>query len=291
MGESAPQGRGRPPQDYSKLVGTTIRQLYILGAWTTASGPVVRASCLDCGTETEARLRDIRSGHTKTCGCRRAEVYRQLCEQRVDQLSDKTIARIWAERFEGSSRLSVSTSFKLPVGVVDFASRKYQRILDSMAADERGRKMVRMAFRTHSSIDQTAAEFGLSFPAARYVIQSARRQARTRSEDLNFLAQAAEFQTEKVLSRIVDWKNSRPREFGRKELKRVKGRVIGSMADLYVQCVAALDTGVPTRHRRQIQDFVSLAEETFEARLQRQDAKRKQVLKERDAKSARPAID
>jgi hypothetical protein len=77
-------------------------------------------------------LRDILSGHTKSCKCLRPEQYLTNVGSQADQLPEQKVAQIWSMHFSGAGRWAIAIEHKLAVIVVDFALRRYQRILDGI---------------------------------------------------------------------------------------------------------------------------------------------------------------
>lgn len=64
------------------LIGAKIAQLTVLARVANDNSGRVRLRCkCDCGEECVARLTDLRSGHTKSCGCLRAATMRHRFPQ------------------------------------------------------------------------------------------------------------------------------------------------------------------------------------------------------------------
>ena len=109
---------GRPRKSYDYLIGRAQNE------------PYAATTCTRCGTHTECRLRDILSGHTKSCKCLRPEQYLTNIKVQADRLPEQKVAQIWSMHFSGADRWAIAIEHKLAVIVVDFALRRYQRILD-----------------------------------------------------------------------------------------------------------------------------------------------------------------
>jgi len=124
---------GRPRKCYDYLIGTVHHFLVIDRIFRRAQNePYAATTCTRCGTHTECRLRDILSGHTKSCKCLRPEQYLTNVGSQADQLPEQKVAQIWSMHFSGAGRWAIAIEHKLAVIVVDFALRRYQRILDGI---------------------------------------------------------------------------------------------------------------------------------------------------------------
>ena len=122
---------GRPRKSYDYLIGTVHHFLVIDRIFRRAQNePYAATTCTRCGTHTECRLRDILSGHTKSCKCLRPEQYLTNIKVQADRLPEQKVAQIWSMHFSGADRWAIAIEHKLAVIVVDFALRRYQRILD-----------------------------------------------------------------------------------------------------------------------------------------------------------------
>ena len=124
---------GRPRKCYDYLIGTVHHFLVIDRIFRRAQNePYAATTCTRCGIHTECRLRDILSGHTKSCKCLRPEQYLANVGAQADQLPEQKVAQIWSMHFSGAGRRAIAIEHKLAVIVVDFALRRYQRILDGI---------------------------------------------------------------------------------------------------------------------------------------------------------------
>ena len=122
---------GRPRKCYDHLIGTVHHFLVIDRIFRRAQNePHAATTCARCGTHTECRLRDILSGHTKSCKCLRPEQYVTNIKVQADRLPEKKVPQIWSMQFSGAGRWAIAIEHKLAVIVVDFALRRYQRVLD-----------------------------------------------------------------------------------------------------------------------------------------------------------------
>ena len=141
---------GRPEVDYSQWVGTTHFGLKILRVFRTGikkAGPRVETVCIGqdeqgkaCGAITsDARLRDVLRGHTKSCKCRRVSVFKKNINKQVDRLKQPVIAAMWSAHFDGATRKTIAFTHRVIAPVVDFAIRRYQKILDGCLS--RGRAL------------------------------------------------------------------------------------------------------------------------------------------------------
>jgi hypothetical protein len=122
---------GRPRKSYDYLIGTAHNFLVIDRIFRgDKNEPYAATTCIRCGTRTECRLRDILSGHTKSCKCLRPEQYLTNIKTLADRLPDQKLAQMWSMHFAGSGRWAIATAHKVAVIVVDFALRRYQHSLD-----------------------------------------------------------------------------------------------------------------------------------------------------------------
>ena len=122
---------GRPRKSYDHLIGTDHNFLVIDRVFRGVKNePYAGTTCIRCGTRTECRLRDVLSGHTKSCKCLRPEQYLTNIRTLADRLPDQKLAQMWSMHFAGSGRWAIATAHKVAVIVVDFALRRYQRSLD-----------------------------------------------------------------------------------------------------------------------------------------------------------------
>jgi hypothetical protein len=283
MSETTPRRkRGRPATDHSDLVGSTIQGFLVLKVRLVDSEVKVDAKCPQCNTISHPRLRDINSEHSQTCGCLRAKVYTTNCNKAVDQLSPDQLALIWETRSTGTSRRKTCAKFGLPYGHFDSAFRRYQTSLDELAASDHGRQMVTDYQKPHSSMALVAEKFKLSVTASQYVINGARRRLRQQMASQEDLAQNAEWIVQAVESRRHDRREGKPGELTLKELRRAKGRMLGSLASLHNECCSAIAGLIPQHEQRLIQEFLDLATYTLAQRLARQGAWRKQDRRKRD---------
>lgn len=124
---------GRPRKSYDFLIGTVHHFLVIDRILRRAHNePYAATTCTRCRAHTECRLRDILSGHTKSCKCLRPEQYLTNVESQAARLPEQKVAQIWSMHFSGAGRWAIAIEHKLAVIVVDFALRRYQRILDGI---------------------------------------------------------------------------------------------------------------------------------------------------------------
>ena len=122
---------GRPRKSYDYLIGTTHNFLVIDRIFRGVKNePYAGTTCTRCGKHTECRLRDVLSGHTKSCKCLRPEQYLTNIKTLCDRLPEQKVAQMWSMHFAGAGRWAIATAHKVAVIVVDFALRRYQRFLD-----------------------------------------------------------------------------------------------------------------------------------------------------------------
>jgi hypothetical protein len=124
-----PKG-GRPRKNYDHLIGATRNYLLINAIYRANNELFAAATCTRCGTLHDCRLRDVLSGHTKSCKCLRPHQYLVNIATLADRIPEHRLADMWAEHFAGAGRWAIATANRLAVEVVDFALRRYQRILD-----------------------------------------------------------------------------------------------------------------------------------------------------------------
>jgi len=212
----------------------------------------------------------------------RAEVYSQLSEAGVAKLSETEIARIWAARFGGKNREAVAKEFDLPLGVIDFAFRNYQRQLESLISSESGIQLAQQAGLRGVGIAGVAKAKGLSFEAARYVIGAVKNKAKHRREKLADIAIYAEWVVSRVKGREAGFGSEfRRNEFTPDELLKSKGKVVGQYAPLYDDCVVAQSADLPADEAKHVTEFLDLVRYTFDQRTQRRESHLHQVQREK----------
>jgi hypothetical protein len=293
------RGRGRPRKDYSSEVGKVYFNLKILSVIdgpTAKDGVMVQAQCLACPKMSVLRLRDARRGHSKTCRCGQVAQYKKYCDRKASACNPGKVATIWTMRRE-SSREQVIERLRMEPGVVDACIRRYQKELEILAEGKEGQKLYRMAQRPGVGYDGAAKAFGLGLTAARYVIDrfqtNARKQAmetRKRIEwALKVASRAARVQ-EDIETREPNWpppfksrafgregekyhvpyaRRIRKNEFSSKEFRASKGEVEGQYARLYLACLSARSAAIDDTYVRDLDNFISLADNTLRARAER----------------------
>jgi hypothetical protein len=119
---------GRPRKSYDFLIGTVHHFLVIDRILRRAHNePYAATTCTRCRAHTECRLRDILSGHTKSCKCLRPEQYLTNVESQAARLPEQKAAQIWSMHFSGAGRWAIAIEHKLAVIVVTPQVREYLR--------------------------------------------------------------------------------------------------------------------------------------------------------------------
>lgn len=280
--------RGRPPKNYSVEIGQVYgrsRIVAIVEGLRARVGVEVRAVCLDCGKFYITRLRRLKRGETKTCGCLKKWHYRNRLAKQVSKLTPKTLEGCWLARRFNLTRCETAAKFKLAVPIVDEAVRAYQAKLDGLAEDGTANQIFQRVDALggeSASTEFIAAEYGLPTAAAQYLIAVARNRIKAaETEEIAEMVRALKacHDAEEVLklvaerstrqgSKLYGW--TRPNELIVKELRRTrKSVVLGSLARLYGQCRTVDRSLIPDTGKQAVDEFLELAETAFAKRSER----------------------
>jgi hypothetical protein len=278
--------RGRPRGDYSDLVGTRINGhliLEVLDGPRSRDGVMVIAGCPECGNPYRTRLRRLRYEDPKGCSCVRSRLFREYLERTVSKLAPEIIAGCWSSK-QTLSRKQTAAKFGLPVEVVDAAERKYQSTIDSLIENGTARNLYRM---TVSEVDgrrvttaKAAAEAGLPVEAVQYLISAEARLTRK---------ETAAAKTQRAFSKLIarmafnlvaevearhpkgKWSRSWTPELTKGELRLVKGRLVGSKADLFELGLSVERSALTKDEQAGVDAFLQLARRTLADRRERRD--------------------
>lgn len=265
--------RGRPRKDYSSEInqeyhGHRIEKV-IRSKNDGKAGPKVRTRCIRCGKPNPPplpRLRDVKSGHTQSCGCLRRDMFIERWEKKVDQLGESVVAEIW-NFCQSASRQKAATSFELHQRAVDFSLIRYKRKLDSLAKEIANDSM---------KVGELISKGGLhelSAAAVGYVLKTAGNIS-------SILKRAIADQIE-IMYLILRWVDSREEDFANKvrrgeftpgELRVSNGKIKGSLAAFYNTCKLVRDQPIENHQRETVVDFLKVAEYTLSNRRSRLDA-------------------
>lgn len=128
---------GRPTREYLETVGTTPSGsfLHIDRLFRDASRRLMAAAtCTLCGKQTQCRLVDILTGHTRSCKCLRPKQYVINVSTLANQIPWSRLGRIWCAHLAGRGRCALAKTFHYAVIVIDIALRRYQRWVDEIRA-------------------------------------------------------------------------------------------------------------------------------------------------------------
>jgi hypothetical protein len=273
---------GRPRKNYDH----EIRKQYgrsevvsILDGPRSRDGIQVKARCLDCGKEYETRLRRLKAGETRTCGCLKARNYLNYIGRRVARLGPEAVAGIWTDRFSGSSRQATAGKFKVTAGVVDEAQRQYQARLECLIEDETTSRKLELIAASAQPTARATQEFGLARQAALYLIAATKNRMKAAEGELAYklyevdgLSTWAAEVLERVRERSNRWRLDGVYrwELTAAEFKMRKGHILGELAPLYQGCKAADLTVADENQAAIISTFVEMAENTLQNRRARQ---------------------
>jgi hypothetical protein len=285
--EAVKAKRGRPRGDYANLIGTEYNGnliLSIIDGPRSGNGPKVTARCAECGSQYETRLRRLRSGETKSCGCLKRRNFRNYLAAAVSKLSLEVVAGCWIAR-QTMNRERTAAKFRLQIAVVDAAQRRYQAHLDSLISDGTALKLHRLTGEggngDRMTTAQAAAEAELPIEAARYLIFAAARRMRDQEEATKgqrafsrIIARAAC----KVLADVevrqptTKWTKSWTPELTHSELRLSKGQLVGSNEYLYELCLSVDRSALDKDEQAVVDEFLQLARRTLADRRERRDA-------------------
>ena len=187
--------------------------------------------------------------------------------------------------------------FRSAYPIVDAAQRTYQAKVDAMMANGTAEKIYEQACQPHCDIRSAAAHLNLPFEVALYLTLALKRGRRVAQEaairvpEIGVKAivtpvgiEAGAVHSEiwwcaLIAATLVEYVKNRkdrtiapPGELAPGELKRTKGKLRGSMAEIYEQCVGLLeDVAVPREFRADMREFVDLANQTLARRRDRQE--------------------
>jgi hypothetical protein len=270
---------GRPPKDYTDLIGEEFLGVKIRKIYPPGGGPrMVEIQCLLCGTIADKRLQNVVSGHTQSCRCLQITAFLGFHGRRVDKLSEEEIAHIWSARIAGMSRQDLAYSLNMEVATVDVAFRRYQSYVDSLIQSLADGTPIGTIIQGNDLPDQVIS----------YLQKANICIARKRAEEAELLAEEAEEVAYKARWKLdiiqQEWKE-RERwwyEMIPEEFRRRNGKLEGEFASLYKRCISLQNKVSNDDHRRIIDEFIELAEDTLRARIDRRNVflrdKRKQRL-------------
>lgn len=279
--------RGRPRRDYSAEIGQVYNGneiVAILNSTRTRVGVEVMAKCAYCPELYRTRLRRLRSGETKSCGCLKELNFLNYVDDQVGRLSPERIAGCWTSRYMGLSRRATAAKYHLKRGVVDEAQRRYQAKLDELIEDEIDQQLYRMTSKPvdgkFAATAAAAAAFGLPIEAAQYLLTVARRQIKTgefAGEYAKWKAAAIASQAAEVVAEVAatsGWSSRRIRPWRNEltciEFRRTrKGELLGKYARLYVRCKGVDRSLLDRAQREQVDAFLDLADNTISSRYDR----------------------
>jgi hypothetical protein len=278
---------GRPPKDFSPEIGKIYNRLIIRailkpGQKADHSGArKVTVECLDCGKKSVTRLENVRSGHTKTCGCAKKAAYLQHLTRQVAKLLPGRIAELWSARRSGLSRAQCAKEYRIDGPVLDHALRTYERHLDKLVQDDVGEEIHGKLNVAGATVESVAAELGLTAQAVPYLLKAARRTALKNVERIKNIVAFAKWVCGRVENRSANYKEYRRGELSFKELRRKNGQLVGYYAELYQECLDLLQCELDHYDRSTITEFVRLAGWTLDNRSDRLNRTKKQIAKEK----------
>jgi hypothetical protein len=288
---------GRPTVDHTCEIGATYFSRLILSIHPGRSGkdgPKAEASCLLCGVVTISRLRDIKDGSSKSCGCLKVESYLARCRRILAKLNPDVPQICWTQHLTGASRDEIQAAHGYGLPIIDEAIRQYQAEVDGLISNGTAGK-VYLAALLPAGTAGAAEAFGLPLLTCRYLVQAVGRRSTVRGVDPyeNFtaqdgLARYSEYLCETVAERKQDWsiRGSYPGEMNRQELRRSKGKLIGTEAENYLMARAMLRGKLDAYVLNRLTEFVNLAKDTLAARKSRRKAMARQYGKQRRGATA-----
>ena len=257
-------------------------------------GPRAEAVCLLCGGVSTSRLRDVKDGTSKSCGCLKKQSYRAWCRRMLGGLNPDVPEICWTEHLAGASRNDIQAAHGYGLPIIDEAIRQYQVEVDGLISTGVAGK-VYLAALLPAGTAGAAEAFGLRLRTCRYLVQAIGRRSTARVADSyeNFtaadgLAMYAEHVCKKVADREQDWSilGSYPGELTWKELRRSKGELLGTEAETYVTARTMLRGKLDAYALTRLTNFVHLVKDTLASRKSRQKARAQRYGKQRRAETA-----
>jgi hypothetical protein len=276
--------RGRPQKDYTWEIGEVYnrsRITAIVPGPRAGTGVRVEAVCLDCPKEFTARLSYLKSGKTKTCGCLKKENYKAHLAKLVAKMSPEDIAGCWEDRYSGLSRRDAARPRKIAPSTLDEAVRTYQLKLDALLNDGTAVRIYRTILLPGSDLKKIGAQYGLGAVTTQYLVKVIARKVHDNEVRKDYVATNCAWEVSNATERKT-WEFGRPRELSREQLRRVKGKLIGQLAGLYRDAELLLAGNLTPEYRRDMMQFIELADDTLKNRLDRRDAKVRKIFKDRD---------
>jgi hypothetical protein len=190
------------------------------------------------------------------------------------------------------SRKATAAKFGLAYPIVDAAQRAHQAKISAMMADGTAEKVYELASQPHWDIGSATAHLNLTFETALYLALALKRRRRIAqeaaiqapaiaTEPTKALAGTEEevvhseiwwcaFLAGTLVKHVKERKDrtiARPGELSPGELRRVKGKLKGDMAEIYEQCIVLVeDVAVPQEFREEMREFIDLANQTLASR-------------------------
>jgi hypothetical protein len=252
------------------------------------------AACLLCDVVTISRLRDIKDGSSKSCGCLKVESYLAWCRRILAKLKPDVPQICWTQHLTGSSRDEIQAEHGYGLPIIDEAIRQYQTEVEGLISNDTAGK-VYLAALLPAGTAGAAEAFGLPLLTCRYLVQAVSRRSTARGADPyeNFTAQDglamySEYFCKRVAERKQDWsiRGSYAGELNRKELRRSKGELIGTEAENYLTARAMLRGKLDANALTRLTEFVNLAKDTLAARKSRRKAMARRYGKQRRGATA-----
>jgi hypothetical protein len=287
---------GRPTTDNSAEIGRRYGMLVIQAIMPAkdSHGQRVLAVC-DCGGlgglkgctgVIETRLHRLRTGETTSCGCRKVLRFSEFLVRQVNKLPEGMVAAIWEDHFAGQDRLEIAEDRDLKACVVDQAIRTHQRYLDTLL-DNGTAGQIYLAAGEPGGLKAAATAQALPLVSTRYLVMTVSRRPVAAQpyamSDLDWWAVGCEDFTNQVADRAqnfaLGFKQSG--EFTRKELRRSKGELLGTLAPDYLAAQRMLAGRLEIDQVKRLTPFVKLADATLSARQRRQKANAIRIMKQR----------
>lgn len=261
-------------------------------------GVEVMARCLDHPKVVfKTRLRRLKQGETKTCGCLKKANFKNHLAEQVTKLAPDKVEGCWVSRYRGTSRKTTAKKYELAAAVVDEAVRSYQAKLDSLIADgtafEIHRKVSTAEKGKYKSSD-AATKLKLPIEVVRYLISVAANRINggaveymEQRDHIDDIACKAEYALDCVAERNIlreHWRN----ELTTEELRRTRrGELLGKRALLYSDCKRLNRNLLDAKQAEIVDRFLEIADDTLQKRIDRRNAaiRQKGLLKQTEKMS------
>jgi hypothetical protein len=238
-----------------------------------------------CTGMTETRLNRLQTGKTTSCGCIKITRFKEFVVRQVNKLPSSVVVACWEDHFNGQDRKDIAAARDLQVAIVDEAIRTHQRYLDTLLDNGTAGQLYFTAGAS-GGLKAAAAAHNLPLVSSRYLIMAASRKPAAQPyamSDLDWWAIGCEDFTNQVADRAqnfaLGFKQSG--EFTRKELRRSKGLIVGTVAPDYLAARRMLAGRLEIDQVKRLTPFVKLADATLSARQRRQKANAIRIMKQR----------